>query len=140
MTELKRLADWPDHLARVIDGARNTPFTWGQNDCCLFAMDCVEAITGTDIAQPYRGYNTMREGVVLLKRCGGVTGIAETEAKNYNIPEIKPLTMQRGDVVLFDIGRGDTLGICGGQYIFAPGEDGLIGFPLEQAQRAWRIG
>lgn len=137
---LKRLQNWPELLAGHIDVCRTMPFVWGKNDCCLFAMDAVQAITGTDIAAPYRGYNGMREGIKLLKACGGVKGIAETEAQNYNIPEIQPLKAQRGDVCLFDIGRGDTLGILAGHYIFAPGENGLIAFPLSQAKRAWRIG
>ena len=76
----------------------------------------------------------------LLNRSGGILGIADTVAAQFGIPEILPLTAQRGDVCLFDIGRGDTLGIRAGEHIYAPGFKGLIGFPALQAVRAWRIG
>lgn len=140
MTNIKRLSDWPERLAKFIADTRQKPFVWGENDCCLFAMDCVEAITGHDLAEPYRGYKSQIQALRLLNKCGGVAGIADAVAAKYNIPEIPPLTAQRGDVCLFDIGRGDTLGIRAGEHIFAPGREGLIGFPSLQAVRAWRIG
>lgn len=103
-------------------------------------MDCVTAITGEDLAKPYRGYRSQAQALRLLQRCGGVAGIAEAVAAQYSIPEIAPLSAQRGDVCLFDIGRGDTLGICAGEHIYAPGNEGLIAFPVSRAVRAWRIG
>ncbi len=140
MTEIKRLPDWPERLARKIDASRNQPFVWGENDCCLFAADCIRAITGVDLAKPYRIYTSQAQALRMLHKRGGVVGIADTVAAKYNIPEIQPLTAQRGDVCLFDIGRGDTLGIVAGEHIFAPGAIGLIGFPILQAVRTWRIG
>jgi len=140
MSKIKRYPDWPERLAKFIDAARMKPFVWGENDCCLFAMDCVAAITGQDLAQPYRGYTSQTQALRLLNRSGGIAGIADAVAAKYDIPEITPLTAQRGDVCLFDIGRGDTLGIRAGEYIYAPGFKGLIGFPALQAVRAWRIG
>ncbi len=140
MKPLKRLPDWPERLAGKINDSRLKPFVWGENDCCLFAMDCVGAITGIDLAKPYRGYKTQIQALRMLNKNGGVAGIADSVAAQYNIPEVPPLTAQRGDVCLFDIGRGDTLGIVAGEYIFAPGAEGLIGFPILQAVRTWRIG
>lgn len=137
---LKRFPDWPERLARYIDASVNKPFVWGQNDCCLFAMDCVMAITGEDLAAPYRGYQSQMQAVRMLHKNGGVAGIANAVALKYGIQEIAPAMAGRGDVCLFDIGRGDTLGIRAGGHIFAPGRDGLIGFPILQALRAWRIG
>ena len=137
---LKRHPNWPELLAGKIDAARTSPFIWGENDCCLFAADCVEIMTGIDLAGDYRNYKTKAEALRLLKKYGGVAGIAEAIAKQHSILEIQPLNAQRGDVCLFDIGRGDTLGVVAGEHIFAPGPDGLVGFPLEQAVRAWRIG
>jgi len=137
---LKRLPNWPELLAGKIDAAREQPFVWGENDCCLFAAHCVEVITGIDLSGDYRSYKTKAEALRLLKKYGGVAGIAEAIAKQHNILEILPLNAQRGDVCLFDIGRGDTLGVIAGEHIFAPGPDGLLGFPVLQAKRAWRIG
>ena len=140
MTDIKRLPNWPELLAGKIDAARQQPFIWGKNDCCLFAAHCVEIITGVDLVGDYRSYKTKAEALRLLKKYGGVAGIAEAIAKEQGIPKVSALHAQRGDVCLFDIGRGDTLGIVAGEHIFAPGPKGLIGFPVLQAVRAWRIG
>ncbi len=140
MTEIKRLPNWPELLAGKIDDARQQPFVWGENDCCLFAAHCVEIMTGIDLVGDYRSYKTKAEALRMLKKYGGVAGVAEAIAKKHEIPEIPPLIAQRGDVCLFDIGSGDTLGVIAGEHIFAPGQDGLIGFPLQQAVCAWRIG
>ncbi len=137
---LKRLPNWPELLAGKIDDARNLPFVWGENDCCLFAAHCVEIITGIDLAGDYRSYETKADALRLLKKYGGVARIAEVIAKEYSIPEVPALYAQRGDVCLFDIGGGDTLGVVAGEHIFAPGQDGLVGLPVLQAVRAWRIG
>lgn len=140
MTELKRYPDWPERLAAQIHARMKEPFVWGQHDCCLFAMDCVKAMTGEDLAAPFRGYADQKQALRMLKKHGGVAGIAQAVAKRYKILEIAPAMAGRGDVCLFDIGRGDTLGIRAGENIFAPGPDGLLGFPMLQATRAWRIG
>lgn len=140
MTSLKRFADWPERLSAHIHARLKEPFVWGKNDCCLFAMDCVMAITGDDLATPYRGYTSQREALRMLKEHGGIVGIAEAVAHKYAIPEIAPAMAGRGDVCLFDVGHGDTLGICAGSSIFAPGPMGLVGTPALQALRAWRIG
>lgn len=140
MTQLKRLPDWPERLSAQIHACMKAPFVWGQHDCCLFAMDCVKAMTGEDLAAPYRGYTSQIQAMRMLKENGGVAGIAEAVARKYDIPEIAPTLAGRGDVCLFDTGHGDTLGICTGVNIFAPAFEGLVGTPALQALRAWRIG
>lgn len=140
MTQLKRYPDWPERLSAQIHARMKEPFVWGRQDCCLFAMDCVKAMTGEDMAAPFRGYTSQKQALRMLKKHGGIAGIAEAVAYKYTIPEIRPSMARRGDVCLFDIGHGDTLGIRAGENIFAPGPDGLVAFPMLQALRAWRIG
>jgi hypothetical protein len=140
MTHLKRFNDWPERLSAHIHARMKEPFIWGQNDCCLFAMDCVKAITGEDLAVPYRGYTSQAQALRLLKKHGGIAGIAEAVAHSYAIPEITPVMTGRGDVCLFDAGYGDTLGICTGANVFAPAPHGLASIPTLKVNRAWRIG
>lgn len=137
---LKRIKDWPEALASEMARVQNMPFEWGKNDCCLFACNAVKAITGKDLARSFRGYKTRNEAFDLIKSFGGIGKLAESVAKKYSIPEIDPLLARRGDVCLLDAGRGETLGICVGDTIVAPGDKGLVGFPLMQGLRAWRIG
>ena len=141
MKTLERYTDWPERLAAKINECRIKPFEWGQHDCCLFAMDCVEVMTGVDLVKPYRGYTDCREAQRLLDQHGGISGIANTIAQKHSIPEtLFPLHARRGDVCLFNVGRGDTIGVVVGEHIFAPGAEGLIGIPIIHAMRTWRIG
>jgi hypothetical protein len=140
---LKRLTNWPEAFAAALESARARPFQWGENDCCLFACDVVLAITGTDLARPFRGYKNRKEALTVIAGFGGIGALAENVAAMHGIPEIPPLQARRGDVCLFDNGNGETLGICRGDLVLAPGKDGLIGHPLTtvlETLRAWEIG
>jgi len=137
---LKRHAQWPEALASEIARAWTKPFTWGANDCCLFACDCVLAMTGTDIASSFRGYRNVEEAKDILKRFGGVGGVAEDVARQYGVSQIPALMGQRGDIFLIDVGHGETLGVGAGERILCPGFRGLVSLPQLQAIRAWKIG
>ncbi len=137
---LKRRHDWPEALAAEIERVWRLPFSWGDHDCCLFAANCVFAFTGVDLAASFRGYKTRREAMEVLKKFGGVGGVAEAVAHSHAVPEIVPLCARRGDVCLLDAGRGETLGVCVGDWIVCPGFSGLTAFPLLQGIRAWEIG
>jgi len=140
---LERIPHWPEAYADELARVHNKPFEWGKNDCCLFACNVAMAITGTDLARPFRGYKNRTEAFELIKGYGGIGKLAESVAQEYSIPEIEPLRARRGDIFLFDNGNGETLGICRGDLVLAPGEDGLIGHPLSKLSgklRAWEIG
>lgn len=137
---LKRRHGWPEALAAEIERAYHLPFSWGNNDCCLFACNCALVLTGIDLAASFRGYKTRREAMEVLKKFGGVSGVAEAVAHSHAVPEIVPLCARRGDVCLLDAGRGETLGVCVGDWIVCPGFSGLTAFPLLQGIRAWEIG
>src|SRR5258708_4686376 len=54
-TRMKRLEDWVVRLEAFIKERTAQPFKWGSQDCCLFAADAIEAITGVDLAADFRG-------------------------------------------------------------------------------------
>ncbi len=137
---LERHAQWPEALASGIARAWAKPFTWGENDCCLFACDCVLGITKTDIAKDFRGYKNIDEAKIILDRFGGVGGVAEAVAQEYGVPQITALAARRGDICLIEAGHGETLGVCAGDHILCPGLKGLVSYPLLQGIRAWKIG
>lgn len=53
-----RRLNWHQHLAQTLQAAMTRPFSWGEHDCCLFAADCVQAVTGVDVAADFRGTYT----------------------------------------------------------------------------------
>lgn len=137
---LKRHAQWPEALAAEIARVWTKPFTWGQNDCCLFACDCALAMTGTDMAATLRGYTNFDEAQEILKRFGGVAAVADAMTELHGVPKIPALQAKRGDICLIDVGNGETLGVCAGDRIICPGFRGLVAYPLLQGIRAWEIG
>lgn len=111
------------------------PFEWGTNDCCMFAVGCVEAITGVDYGKPYRGYKTKIGAARRLSDGNGVEGIA-TECLGK--PK-EPVKAKRGDVVMFDCGDGNALGVCLGVKIAAVSESGLMFVSMSKAIKAWSV-
>ena len=129
---LMRPDGWEKRLQEYLQNVG--PFEWGTNDCCMFSANAVFAITGEDFAKPYRGYKTAKGALSRLKDIG-VEGIA-TKA----LGQPKPVSYaKRGDVILYDCGKGDALGICIGDKIAVIGEDGLVILPMSQCLKSWSV-
>lgn len=132
----QRVRDWQSRLADCLAERMRRPFVWGQQDCVLFAADCVEAVLGEDPAADVRGtYSTARGASRVLRQRGGLAAIAAAALGS----EIAPQLAQPGDVGLLSNAGQPCLGVWGGGAWYAPGADGLTSFPLESATRAWRV-
>jgi hypothetical protein len=129
-----KLENWPVALNDFIDARRDTAFVWGTTDCCLFAADAVEAMTGTDYVADYRGTYTDAKGALRLINDAG--GLSAFVPKSFE--EVEPGYAQRGDVVLLEIDDRNSLGIHLGAVIAGQGEAGIVFVPTALAQRAWR--
>ncbi len=141
-----RAHDWPTRLLNQVEQARRTPFAWGVADCCLFACDCVQAMTGVDPAAWFRGRYRTRGGAMRALRAyagGGLEATAQSIATDLGMPELPPALAQRGDVVLLSVPdcqpENLALGICLGGHHAAQGPQGVSAIPLAQAVRAWRV-
>lgn len=111
------------------------PFKWGENDCCMFSVECVKVITGVDHGTEYRGYRSASGAYKVLKTYDGVEGIATRQ-----LGQPKPITQaNRGDVVSFKNGEQIALGICLGDKIAAIGEYGLIFMPISVGIKSWSV-
>jgi hypothetical protein len=131
-----KLQDWQVRFEQFIADRAAAPFTWGTNDCAIFAADCVLAITGHDVALPaLRRHKTELQAARVLKRHGGVVGIA-TAAMGQPVPASGAGV---GDVVLAKSGRRDMLAICNGATCIAPGVAGLAFLPMPTDSVCWRI-
>lgn len=137
---MRRHEDWPRCLDEAIAVARVQPFAWGRHDCCLFAADCVVAMTGEDPAAAWRDrYDNADDGYALLtERHRGDLAAAVDAVLGLRLPG--PAFAQRGDVVLIDTSNGLALGVCAGRHHLIPAKPvGLVPFRLSQALAAWRI-
>jgi hypothetical protein len=135
-----RISNWPDFLNAFVEAKRERPFAWGENDCCLFAADCVLALTGIDPAASFRGsYSSALGSARLQAECGGVEQIADDAAALHGWPAIAPAFAQRGDLVSFEMPSGMAIGICLGKNAVFAGADGIVFQPTLSCRRAWRI-
>lgn len=138
-----RKENWERHLIETIEAAQKRPFVFGESDCCLFAADVFEAMTGTDPASKWRGkYKSEKGAIRMLKRIGGGGFVEAMEIimLGLGLEEVKPVFAQRGDVVLVMNGGRHILGVIDSRgLITAMSTDGVVQLPLDQAERAWRI-
>ena len=136
---MQRLTDWPDRLYTRIEAAKMRPFSWGRNDCALFAADCVLALTGVDPVAELRGRYACAFGAArALKRfCGGgLEDAVPIIAGRIDAREVMPAFARRGDVGLVDNDGRPALAVFLGARLAAPHfQKGLAMLP-----RAWAIG
>ena len=133
---LKRYEDWPVRLAAFFESRRRAPFQWGAHDCALFAADEVVAITGDDLALPWRGAYATEAAAQVLIGADGLQGLVDRVA----LPRVMPKQARRGDILLFESQFGATLGVCDGRWIVSPA---LVGFrmtAIDKAVCAWMVG
>lgn len=132
---MQRQPGWEQRLRALVDTRRSTPFAWGAQDCCSFALDALAACRGHRPALP--GWRTERGAVRVLRRLGGMAGAADALAG----PRIAPALAQRGDVVLVSQPGlfGTALAVCMGPVAYAAGAEGLVRVPRALWQQAWRI-
>ena len=123
------------------------PFTWGTNDCALFAADGVEAITGVDIADEFRGkYHDEAGAFALIKQITGGSTVADAAAycaaKHGLVEWQHPLMARRGDLVVVRNGDGSLIaGLVhlNGRHVVSVGEKGLLRFPISSIIRSWHV-
>lgn len=138
----RRHLDWPERLNAAVDARRETPFKWGEHDCCMLACSIIAELTGIDPASDLRGkYYTRLGATRVLNRLGGVEVIADARTAEHGFKELKsPRFAQRGDLVLFDIPmEGPALGICIGSRAVFTAPHGLSFVPVGECRRAWRV-
>jgi len=126
--------DAPSRMFAVIAEHKNRAFAWGVNDCCLFAARVRDAMTDSDYeAQISAAYSDEASALALIAQHGGLEGVV-----THYLGESSVERATRGDVVLFDGGTGDMLGICVGAHIVAMGESGLRQIPRAEIKKVWK--
>lgn len=133
-----RLADWPQRLAAFLQTRANTPFAWGKNDCCTFAADAIEAMTGQDPMKGRRSYASQKGALRVIESAGDfqalITSILGEPMRN-------PRMAARGDAVLIADAtpQGAALGICLGATAAVAGDVGMAQIPLRAVVAAWSV-
>ena len=131
-----RLPDWQLRLATLCKERSSAPFKWGAHDCCLWAADCVVAVTGIDPAAKLRGtYSGAISAAHVLEEHGGVEAIA-TAALGEPVPVGFAAI---GDIVCIEVDGRKSLALCNGMAVLATGLDRLECLSLDCAVCAWKV-
>lgn len=135
-----RLPNWPKLLAISIEMAKEKPFVWGTHDCCLFAADCANAITGIDAAASLRGtYSNEGQATALVETNGGLASLVSSVCSGAGWLRITPKQAQRGDIVCYSENDSPALGICVGSQCAFLSPSGITFRPLTKCSTAWRV-
>lgn len=131
---MTRHNDWPERLAAFIETRRERVFSWGSNDCALFAADAVLEMTGVDLARTLRGYRSARGAANRVAKAGGMRCLAEGLSEKHSG------LAQRGDIVLVDLDGRETFGVVVGNGTWcAPGAYGLVFRPMSEVDTVFEV-
>lgn len=140
---MTRVETWPDLLIAYVEERRNVPFSWGSNDCCLFAADWVLRATNVDPAQSIRGtYDSALSAARVLDSLGGIVGVVRSLAEPLGAEPVALGFAKRGDLIVAEIEGKDSLGVVvGGGAVAFVGESGLVFLPKRSLPnpRCWAI-
>ncbi|MGR3599196.1 MAG: DUF6950 family protein [Heliomarina sp.] len=133
----RRLPDWQRRLVDYLGASVRQPFKEGVHDCALFLAGGVEAMTGVDYAEPYRGrYRTTPGGLRILRRDGFEDHVALAA---HHLKE-KPVAFGcPGDGAAVPTRDGLALGIVQGESIYLLMPDRLALAPLLSATRVFEV-
>lgn len=133
-----------DALTDFLDAWEGRRGVWGQHDCALWTADWGLILTGIDGGARWRGtYDDENGCISVLRRDGGLVAVVgEGTALMGFTPLPDPLTAQRGDIGVVEVGvaRGDPLlaAICVGRTWAALSERG-VRYLRAQPIASWRV-
>jgi hypothetical protein len=145
---IHRKPNWQTLLHEFLEKRVREPFTWGGNDCALFAADAVNVITGTDLGAGFRGKYSDQAGALALMKttCGTEDALALAVylcAQAKFVPWASVAYAQRGDVIVLKNPDGShSLGIVAldGRHALFVTEDGLRRMKVLSCVAAWKVG
>lgn len=136
MIQLSRLPDWRERLTAYLTGILDRKFDAATHHCGFFAADCVERITGVDLAADWRGL-TLAEGLLALRRDGLQDHVALAAR---DLPEIPVSFAQPGDLAVIPSGEWEALGVVQGAMVYVLRPEGLGLVSLLSATRMFKVG
>ena len=127
---------------REIEAARTRPFSYGDHDCCLFAANVVEAMTGVDPATEWRGrYCSKRGAYQFIQELGGLGKLVSSV---FGEPVCRN-QVHKGDLALMEIVGVDgkeevALGVCTGTICYvARHETGVLTVRRDCMLYGWKV-
>lgn len=143
----ERHYQWRERFKSVTDKAQTTPFIWGENDCCTFVLECIEAVINKPPA--YFGYDVLLgsynspEQAIFAIRSNKAAGAKNlVELVERKLKEIHPSQAHIGDIAVMETNEGFTgyaLGIFIGERVMFLHKDGAGTIDRSGVQRAFSV-
>ena len=139
-----RLPEWSHNLDDLIDGLRDKPFAWGENDCLNFANQAHLAMTGKPLASDWSGnyktaFGAKRHYLKLLKK-QGFTSIEQALDKRLTRIHVK--LPPRGSLVGRPADNQVTqiaLGVCIGDKVAFISDAGVLFLQAQVNDIFWAV-
>lgn len=132
---MMRRHDWAARMFSVIDAHIHQPFDLGKGGCWPFVARVVDAMTDSQLEQQLAEQYGNDVAVLRLMATPGAIQEAVTAILGP-AAEGRPM---RGDVILFDGGEGDAVGIWDGAHVVAMGETGLRKVDRTELKAFWAV-
>ena len=145
---LQRFPEWRMRVIIYIDQVANKPLKFGENDCALLSANCILQMTGTDIAEDFRGKYHNKSGMLQIIRDygGSLLSLCDNISTKFSMPEVKTIDLKPGDPVLFKAhgaqfpGIHNVLGVMANHgIVVAQGLMGLVVIRPETIIKGWSI-
>jgi hypothetical protein len=134
---LVRVTGWEEILAAKVADARGRVFAWGDFDCCRFAAECIEVVTGVDHLQALAAkYHDEASALAYIEASGGLRAAVSTFLGE---PIDGWARARRGDICLVPTVRGEGVGVCVGGAIAVADDIGVGLYRLDRALAVWAI-
>lgn len=118
-------------ISKFITENAQTPFKWGEFDCCTVINEVISLQTGLDLYGPYRGkYHSELGAAKIQKQIGTVR-----QTLDDRFDRIDPLLARRGDIHELEDG---IMGFQFSGFIWAACTDGLK-FTDKKPVITWRV-
>jgi hypothetical protein len=132
-----RHQDWFEKLCGRILAKKDARFLWGSHDCCTFAAECIDAMTGSQhrmaLAERYQDWATASG---YLRDSGGLVAAI---SQHLGRPVRWRWFGRTGDCVVFLHKRAPTCGVLLGPLIVVPAADGLAFLPRWRILARWKV-
>lgn len=100
---------WQDRFFAYLETARIRKFEWGTFDCCLFAADVVDVVSGSTFREELATcYTDEASALAYIASFGSLDAavsswLGDSQAPNFAGP---------GDIVFANLDNGPTVGVC----------------------------
>lgn len=129
-----RIDNWPRYLNEYINSVKDNKWQYGTFDCCTFTAGAVEAITGVDYMEEFRGkYDDVDSSIKALENIGA-GDLYKTLRRKFGKP-VHGAAGKKGDIIFFD----GCCGICIGTQGMIIGSMGLALVPMVAVKTVFQV-